>query len=228
MLDVIRKTEYFDCLSHGFALPQDHTLKGIQDGWVMAQLNGVQEKRLLEVGGGNSRVLPRLSGNRRWNAEKFEGVGNGPTAANKFEDVTIIPTFMGEFSAETPEVDIVFSISVIEHIPFEKYHAAFADMARCLAPGGVMYHAIDLPLADAPLETAQKRISQLTKAVEAAGLSWREPPAVGPDCVFTSDMSSNSDLTMWMWARISEASRRSGPDVQIVSLKLIAHKPNSK
>ena len=225
MLDVLRKTEYFEHLTEGHAARKDHTLKGIQDGWVMAQLAGTRGKRLLEVGGGNSRVLPNLKDNQLWNAEKFEGVGNGPTAPAELAGVTVIPTFMGEFHPDVPEVDIVFSISVVEHIPFEKYKDAFADMARCLAPGGSMYHAVDLPLADEPLEVAQKRIRLLISAIEDAGLTWREPPAVHPDCTFTCDMASNSDLTMWMWARISEASRHASPIYQIVTLKLIADKP---
>jgi hypothetical protein len=225
MLDVLRKAEYFEHLTAGHATRKDHTLKGIQDGWVMAQLAGIQGKRLLEVGGGNSRVLPNLKGNKLWNAEKFEGVGNGPTASAELDDVTVIPTFMGEFSPDVPEVDVVFSISVVEHIPFEKYKDAFADMARCIAPGGSMYHAVDLPLSDEPLEVARKRIRLLISAVEDAGLTWRKPPAVTPDCIFTSDMASNSDLTMWMWARISEASKHASPIYQIVTLNLIADKP---
>ncbi len=225
MFDIVRKNEYFQLLTDGYADRDDHTLKGIQDGWVMAQLDGVTGKRILEVGGGNSRVLPMLDGNRLWNAEKFEGVGNGPVIADEVGGVTVIPTFMGEFSPDVPEVDIVFSISVIEHIPFEKYEDAFADMARVLAPKGIMYHAVDLPLGDEPIGVAEKRISLLASAVENAGLKWKEPPAIKTDCVFTSDMASNSDLTQWIWSRISEASSNSGPFQQIVTIKLITEKP---
>lgn len=224
MFDIIRKAEYFECLREGFAERHDHSLKGIQDGWVMARLAGEKGKRILEVGGGNSRVLPKLAGNRLWNAEKFEGVGNGPTTANTLEGVTVIPTFMGEFSPEVPEVDIVFSISVIEHIPFEKYHDVFADMARVLAPGGTMYHAVDLPLGDEPTEVARRRVSLLRSAVEEAGLKWREAPSIGPDCIFTCDMASNSDLTAWGWSKISEPFRISGPRIQLVTIKIIADK----
>ena len=224
MLDVVRKAEYFDLLSAGHADPKDHTLKGIQDGWTLAQLDGVTGKRILEVGGGNSRVLPKLTGNSLWNAEKFQGVGNGPTDANAIKGVAVVPTFMGEFSPDLPEVDIVFSISVIEHIPFEKYHDAFKDMARILSPNGIMYHTIDLPLGDEVINVAEQRIRLLISAAAEAGLKWRAAPAVSPQCVFTSDMASNSDLTMWMWSRISEASKASGPFVQIVTLKMIVEK----
>ena len=225
MFDIVRKDEYFDHLSSGFANPTDHTLKGIQDGWVLAQLHDVTGKRLLEIGGGNSRVLPQLENNNRWNAEKFQGVGNGPVTEQEQLGVTVVPTFMGEFSDDVPEVDIIFSISVIEHIPFDSYGIAFADMARCLAPGGEMYHAVDLPLGDSPSAVANERIRMLQAAVEEAGLRWRETPVLAKDCTFSSEFASNSDLTQWMWSQISDAARISAPTMQIVTIKLIATKP---
>ena len=225
MFDIVRKAEYFDLLSDGFADQKDHTLKGIQDGWALKQLSGTTGKRILEVGGGNSRVLPKLKENQLWNVEKFEGVGNGPTSAQIVDGVTVIPAFMGEFHPDIPEVDIIFSISVVEHIPFPQYAAAFSDMARCLKPGGTMYHAVDLPLADEPLPVAKQRIQLLLDTVTDNNLTWRVPPAIAPDLTFSCDMATNSDLTMWIWSRISEASRASGPTVQIVTIKMIADKP---
>jgi hypothetical protein len=225
MFDIVDKSEYFELLTARHADRANHSLKGIQDGWIMGQLAGVKGKRLLEIGGGNSRVLPRLAGNTLYNAEKYEGVGNGPVNPVVIDGVTVIPTYMGEFSKDAPEVDIIFSISVIEHIPFDSYEVAFQDMARCLAPGGVMYHAIDIVLGDHPLETASTRILKLYEAIEAANLEWAEPPVLKPDLTFSARMASNSDITMWQWTQISEASRASAPDTQAVTIKLIARKP---
>lgn len=224
MFDIIRKQEYFDCLTKGHASALDHTLKGIQDGWVNAQLGGVTGKRILEVGGGHSRALARLSGNQLWNVDKFEGEGQGPKEIDDIDGVTVIRAFLGEFDPRIPEVDIVFSISVIEHIPVEGLDAAFADMARILAPGGVMYHAIDLPLNDAPMPFAQQRIEALSHAVEAAGLKWVCAPVIRGDTVFESTMASNSDLSMWQWTKICDKTKITAPLNQIVSLKLIATK----
>jgi len=225
MLDIVNKSEYFALLSENCADRKNHSLKGIQDGWIIGQLKRVKGKRLMEVGGGNSRVLPLLKANTLYNAEKYEGVGNGPVKPVEIDGVTVIPTYMGEFSKDAPEVDIVFSISVIEHIPFGQYVAAFQDMARCLVPGGVMYHAIDIVLGDTPLETASTRIVELYEAIDEAGLEWAEPPLLKPDLTFSAKMASNSDLTMWTWTQISEASRMSAPDTQAVTIKLIAKKP---
>ena len=159
MFDVIRKAEYFECLDKGFANLQDMSLKGIQDAWTIAQLHGIRGKRIIEVGGGDSRVLPMLSDNQRWNVDKFEGVGQGPTAINQGDGIEVIRAFFGEFDQRVPTVDIIFSISVVEHIPFDGYKDAFADMARCLAPGGIMYHTVDLPLNDAPLAVSYTHLT---------------------------------------------------------------------
>lgn len=226
MLDIITKAEYFECLNKNLGSKQDHTLKGIQDAWILSQFNGWQGQRLLEVGGGNSRVLPLLSGNQLWNVEKYEGVGNGPVEPEILDGVTVINAFMGEYHPHLPQVDAIFSISVIEHIPFEQYDDLFQDMARCLVPNGLSVHAIDLPIKDEPLPFCAQRIRALVSAVEKAGLEWLHAPSVDPDAVFTCDMASNSDLTMWNWAQISDASRLTGPHAQIVSLKLVARKPS--
>lgn len=224
MFDVIRKTEYFACLDKGHASPSDRSLKGIQDGWVMAELHGARNKRIMEVGGGDSRILPKLEGNELWNVDKFEGDGQGPTEIRQSKSVNVIRAFLGDFDARLPQVDIIFSVSVIEHIPFDGYAAAFADMARCLSKNGVMFHAIDLPLNDAPLAHAHSRVSGLIKAVEASGLTWDQPPAISDNIVFESDMASNSDLTMWSWTKICEMTKKTAPYNQIVSLKLVARK----
>lgn len=211
MFDVIRKREYFECLDRGFANPQDMSLKGIQDAWTIAQLRGTRGKRIIEVGGGDSRVLPMLDGNQRWNVDKFEGVGQGPTIMNQGSGVDVIQAFFGEFDPRIPQVDIIFSISVIEHIPFDGYKDAFADMARCMTAGGIMYHTVDLPLNDAPLGQADLRIKGLQNAIEDAGLEWIEAPAISTDLVFESDMASNSDLTMWAWTRICDKTKITAP-----------------
>ncbi len=224
MFDIIRKKEFFECLDAGHASRSNFSLKGIQDGWIIGQLAHVRGARILEVGGGDSRVLPRMQGNALWNVDKFEGVGQGPLQAAEQEGVKIVKTFMGEFSPEVPQVDIIFSISVIEHIPFEGYSDAFLDMARCLAPGGAMYHVVDLPLADEPLKVADQRIRDLKKAVEGAGLRWRQAPVLDAGLVFQSDMASNSDVSTWSWTKISHFTKHSGPLHQFVSIKMIADK----
>lgn len=226
MFDVIRKSEYFDCLTKGLVSQSNISLKGIQDGWTLRELSGVTDKRVMEVGGGNSRILTQLKGNKLWNVDKFEGIGQGPTEILEQDGVKVVKAFMGEYSESVPQVDIIFSISVIEHIPFEGYGDTFMDMARCLAPGGTMVHTVDLPLRDEPLSHSDTRINLLRESVEKAGLKWRAPPLLEPGAVFTSDMASHSDLEMWKWIHISEDVRRMADLYQLVSIKIVADKPN--
>lgn len=224
MFDIIRKREFFECLDKGFGKRANDSLKGIQDAWTMRQLSGISGKRIMEVGGGDSRVLTQFTGNELWNCDKFEGVGQGPTQIVEQAGVKIVKAFMGEFSPDVPQVDIIFSISVIEHIPFEGYADAFLDMARCLTRGGVMLHTVDLPLADDPLPVAERRIHLLREAVERAGLRWREAPVLQAGAVFRADMASNSDVSTWAWTQISDAIKQTGPTTQFVSIKMVADK----
>lgn len=224
MFDIIRKREFFECLDLGFGKRSNDTLKGIQDAWTLRQLSGKTGLRMMEVGGGHSRVLPLLKGNELWNVDRFEGVGQGPLEAAQQDGVKIVKVFMGDFSSELPQVDVIFSISVIEHIPVPRYADTFLDMARCLAPGGSIYHTVDVPLWDQPINATNDRIVKLREAVEKAGLRWREPPVLEPGVVFRTDMASNSDASTWAWTLIADDIKRSGPLYQFVSIKMIADK----
>ncbi|QYM79781.1 methyltransferase domain-containing protein [Horticoccus luteus] len=103
--------------------------------------------RLLEVGGGDSRVLRFLSRDYEcWNADKCEGLGNGPT---KFisPDYRIVYDYMGSFSPELSDgyFDFVFSISALEHTPEDPTirENILKDMNRVLKPGGYSLHCFD-------------------------------------------------------------------------------------
>ena len=225
MLDVVRKREYFHALAAGHASLTDHSLKGIQDGWILGQLGGTRGKTVIEIGGGNSRVIPRLEGNSIYLIDKYEGVGHGPKSRPKIDGVTIIDAYFGEFDSRIPTADVIFSISVVEHVPFERYDDFFADICRCLKPGGVTYHAIDLMVSDKTEAVASRRIEALLTGVRSAGLVFMEAPSVTTDCVFTSDMASHSDLAMFQWSRFAKAVEIVGPTTQAVSLKLAAMRP---
>lgn len=225
MFDVIKKAEYFGCLTRGFGDTEDPSLKGIQDAWIVSKLKGIRGLRIMEMGGGDSRILPMLEGNECWNIDKFEGNGQGPTSIDQPGHVSVIPTFFGDFDPRLPEVDMVFSISVVEHIPFEGYADVFKDIARCLKPGGITYHVVDLPLNDAPMQHSDIRIRSLIDAVEKSGLEWIEPVQTKEGVVFESDMAANSDLTMWKWTKICDKTKITAPLNQIVSIKLGARKP---
>lgn len=107
--------------------------------------------RLLEVGGGNSRVLAHLARTYEcWNVDRFEGVGNGPLKARE-AGYRIVRGYMGDFSPELPQdfFDLVFSISTLEHVPDQDtthLDAVLGDMDRVLRPGGLSLHSLDILL----------------------------------------------------------------------------------
>lgn len=107
--------------------------------------------RLLEIGGGNSRVLAHLARDYEcWNIDKFEGIGNGPLEA-KEAGYRIVRGYIGEHSPELPDgyFDLVFSISTLEHVPdtdTARLDAVLEDMDRVLRPGGFSLHCLDILL----------------------------------------------------------------------------------
>lgn len=62
--------------------------KNIQNGFMLGRLSGLKEQNIMEIGGGNSRVLPVLAKhNECWNIGKFQGVGAGPTRIKMYRNI---------------------------------------------------------------------------------------------------------------------------------------------
>lgn len=104
--------------------------------------------RILEVGGGNSRLAAALADDYDyWCLDKYEGRGNGPTEAVLPPGVRLVRDYLGNFSPELPSgaFDLVLSVSVLEHLPKDEsvYAAILDDIARLLAPGGLSLHCVD-------------------------------------------------------------------------------------
>lgn len=103
--------------------------------------------RILEVGGGDSRVLKYFSKDYEcWNADKCEGLGNGPI---KFTSphYRIVYDYVGSFNPELPDhhFDFVFSISALEHTPEDANIRVnvLKDINRILKPGRPTFHCFD-------------------------------------------------------------------------------------
>lgn len=226
MLDIIRKAEYFDWLDNNLADARNYSLKGIQDGWIVSLLSEKSDLKIAEVGGGHSRVLQKLSPrNECWNIDKFEGQGQGPTEVVELANVKIVRAFLGDFDTAIPDqyFDVVFSVSVVEHVPGERLNAFFADCHRILKPGGMMAHAIDLYISDSP-ETRLGVIDAYQTAIESQGFEWFAVPVVDGNVTFQSCFASNSDITMNHWNRLVPSLRSIRETAQSVSIKLLAFK----
>ena len=126
-------------------------LKAYQDLLVFAFLKNVLPpgSRILEVGGGNSRILAYFAESYEcWNIDKFKGLGYGPVSKS---DVSyrIVEDYMGNFNNELPNdyFDLVFSISALEHVPHgtpDLYQRIMDDIDRVLKRGGYSLHCFDI------------------------------------------------------------------------------------
>jgi hypothetical protein len=109
--------------------------------------------RILEVGGGNSRMLKHCAKKYEcWNVDKMEGVGCGPTSYAEIGYHKLVLDYMGCFNRELPDnyFDFIFSISALEHTPHEKESMKniTEDMRRVLKPGAWCFHLIDCAIRE--------------------------------------------------------------------------------
>lgn len=210
MFDFIRKQFVWDAWDAGLQKEIGETgfhLKTAQDLGVYKELRGIKGKKIAEIGGGDSRLLQRLAGdNECYNIEKFEGADGGPADEIKIDNVENIKVFLGEHSPDiAPETfDVVFSISVVEHIPSPMLSPFFEDGMRILKPGGLWLHAIDMYIEDTPTHDRVKRFEEYRKWANDARLQPIGTVYQGP-LKFSTEMVTNPDHTMYNWGKIAPA-----------------------
>jgi SAM-dependent methyltransferase len=104
--------------------------------------------RILEIGGGESRVIECLKRDYEfWNLDKLEGKGFGPKRLLNTDGFILVKDDIGNFSKKLPETyfDLIYSISAIEHFLKDEKSCEriLSDMQRLLKPGGLSFHCID-------------------------------------------------------------------------------------
>lgn len=225
MLAVLEKNDYFQMFDNGLIDHARIDIKAAQDAWVRQELGNASGLRVAEAGGGNSRVLRTLKEkNECWNIDKLEGIGAGPKAGSfrQEEKIRQIYAFVGESSKEIPDnyFDVVFSISVIEHIPLHGIAPYFRDIARILKPGGLSLHAFDYYIGDEPRPSVDDNIALIIRESEAeTNMRFIESPNVPRPLLFRSSYVSNSDLAMAVWNTMAPNLRNVRAACQAVTLK---------
>jgi ubiquinone/menaquinone biosynthesis C-methylase UbiE len=136
---------------HADAIPELSNLKVYQDLLIYTFLleNFARGARILEIGGGNSRIIHALKDFFEfWNLDKLEGIGNGPTEIGDEAGFRLVRDYIGNFNSSIPDTyfDCVFSISVLEHVQESKDHfeRICQDLDRVLKPGAVSVHCLDV------------------------------------------------------------------------------------
>lgn len=228
MFDFIRKKEVWQALDAGHLKPGGRhalsfQLKTMQDLFILNQLSRETGRVIGEIGGGASRVLPELArSNACYNIEPFEGADNGPRSEVNLPGVTNIRAVIGrsQDAVRAETFDILFSISVVEHVEDKDFETFFDDCVRILKPGGVMYHAIDVYVSSDPSPFWRNRFEMYRNAVRGrADVSPLANILDGP-LVFTPDIASNPDNIMYGWRQISPALDGLRQQAQNVSLKM--------
>lgn len=211
MLRFITKDEYWVAEDEGFLDkvtydPEYWHIKQIQDTMTLKYIGASDGLNIVETGGGSSRTLPMLSKfNTCINVDELKGEDGGPKEGVDADNVTHIYAKVGETQDRIPDAsqDIVYSISVVEHIPMGALPGFYADISRMLKPGGQMIHLIDCYLR-APGEDNSYEVTRRKGYLEAFSTPGLKPYdendilAEG-DIGFHPSLASNPDRIMNMW-----------------------------
>lgn len=236
MLKYIEKSEYFSWVERfskyrtEYSSATSSNLKDIQDHYMISLLDSMPAMKVLEIGGGDCRVLREFSSKHEcWNAEPFEGVGLGPKHEIHIPGIRNARVSMGSFSPVLPEgyFDLVFSISVVEHVPTTELCHFFKDVSRVLSTSGLSAHAIDMYVFDpkdldqSVATFGQERLAAYLAVPSFTGgsLQFVERPVAGPSPTFSCHYASNSDREMIAWNRYAPSLIKTRKIAQSVSLR---------
>lgn len=236
MFKFITKHEFWNILDSGclsqISYYPDHRLKTVEDAVIWKLLMDSKGLVIGEIGGGNSRVLPVLAKtNTCLNIDKFEGTGNGPTEIEAQTNIKNVLCDLGNFCEELEDssFDILFSISVVEHIPSKNLKALFNDSIRLLKPGGKLIHIIDTALKDSSCDNSNEagRILEIASFMNNDKLRPVEKPEITtPEQIhFETSYASNPDHIMKGWMDKNRARRKIYESIQACCYILASEKP---
>lgn len=211
------------------------SLKSIQDAIAFKHLHKYSNLNIAEIGGGDSRVLPALvNKNLCFNIDEFKGVGQGPEKLVQLKGVTNVLASVGDFSdsIDDGQFDVIFSISVVEHIPKNKIDDFFCDCYRILKPSGIMIHLIDVYLEDANGDNsnAYNRISSYKSYFHDNFFHPVSEPIIKTDndVCFSTSFISNPDNILEQWNRLIPQLKKKREVSQSCALTMIGQKVGRK
>ncbi len=160
--------ELFQYKHQGFTLdefpgytPDQWGIKAHNRPWIEGAGQFKNGQRIIEVGGAYS-LLPKYLADKydleAWIGDDFgkssgESLwsrwGNPEELPERYPSVKYVFEPFGIYSSHYPDqyFDCIFSVSTLEHIPHQKRVDVLKDMNRCLKPGGIQLHTIDIKVA---------------------------------------------------------------------------------
>lgn len=238
MLRLVTKEEFWAGIDAGLLHVPDWSnlsIKQTQDAVLLSHLSAAEGLDIFEVGGGNSRTLPVLCRhNRGVNVDPVEGSGHGPIGI----DQGAVPwrhvfRKVGETADVLPDesADIIYSISVLEHVIFDgDIASAVSDMVRLLRPGGSMIHLVDAYVADQGQENsfALKIARALRNALSHPSLEPAGEVLRDEEIYFKGEYATNPDYIMHHWNKSAPQWRALRARAQACSFIMKATKAESR
>ncbi|MCF6263983.1 MAG: class I SAM-dependent methyltransferase [Xanthomonadales bacterium] len=214
--------------------PVVYHLKYIQDVEVYHLIKGIKGATIGEIGANHSRILPDFSDNNDcYCIDTFEvSVGGGSTVKPEDVGYKFFDCFVGDSSTVISDnyFDILFSVSVVEHVPTKQLKQFFSDSLRMLKPGGFCIHLIDMYMSDNDLCGAEDRyaeyfnfLSEDNKACSPICPSVLVSPN---DLKFSTAFATNPDNIMRNWNNIVPSLTQVREKSQSCSIIMGYYKPN--
>jgi SAM-dependent methyltransferase len=138
--------------------------------------------------------------------DEYKGFGGGPKFKPKTNNkINFIDCMVGKSQGVIKDqaFDVVFSISVVEHVPTQDLQGFFTDCHRILKPKGIMLHLIDAYVED-NLGSNQDLWKRIIEYRNALTNNLFEPVgeikfSLIEDIAFRSAYATNPDNMMRRW-----------------------------
>jgi SAM-dependent methyltransferase len=187
---------------------------------------------IAEIGAGNSRLLATLARSNRCHAiDEYRGLGGGPKRRPTIDKVEFINCIIGNSKELIKDgaYDIVFSVSVVEHVPPDQLPGFFADCRRILKPDGLMVHLIDVYCegVDGNNDVLWKRVQGYLQPFKDGTFSPAGEMEFSAlrDVAFKTSFASNPDDMMRDWNRSSPTLVEKRKVAQSCSLEMVGRRP---
>lgn len=132
---------------------QPNTLKPLGYAHIVNLIESFNPKTILEIGHGSFSFIFEIFYNKIeiWGIDDFledSTVSNESLnkIRNEYPEVRFVKGFLGNNIRDLPDnyFDLIYSVSVIEHVPESKLENFFEESKRIIKPGGITAHSYDV------------------------------------------------------------------------------------